>query len=448
MHPGLEDALQIGDGVRRVLSGVDSRFHYEYAAHSAAEQQWFMMRVVPFPGRGTARVLVVHQNVTEAKLTQEALERTLGMLQVSYDTLYRLIEQSPVGIQVFDTNGLCVNANSALLDIFGVPGRDSLIGQFNILTDAMSDRVGTRDGYLRALRGETVQLPEVYFDFREADPRFTATTGERVVSVSFFPVYDQQNRIANVVALNQDVTQNRRAEEQRLELALERERVRLLRRFINDLSHDLRTPLATLGTSAYLLSKADDDDRRRYHARVLQAQVKHLEQILKHLLSMTYLESGEEDLALRDLNLNQLVEQVVNEHQAAAAARRQRLTFQADAGSLVLLADPARLREAITNLLLNAINYTLEGGQITVRILRQAESACIEVQDTGIGISPADLPHIFDHFYRADKARSTDTGGVGLGLTIAKRIVEMHRGEITVESAPGRGSTFRIWLPL
>ncbi|MBI5667722.1 MAG: PAS domain S-box protein [Chloroflexi bacterium] len=445
---GLEEARQVAEGIRRVIAGESSSYSHEYAASSPTSQQWFLTRVAPFPGQSEARVVVGHQNVTETRLAQEALEQALGMLQVSYDTLYRLIEQSPVGIQVFDTGGLCLNANSALLELFGVPDRNELIGHFNILTDAMSEAAGTRAGYLRALEGEMVHLPQVYFDFAQADPRYTTgMAGRRVFSVAFFPVYDQQNTIVNVVAMNQDVTQSRRAEQQRLELALERERVRLLRGFISDLSHDLRTPLATISTSVYLLSKATDDERRGHHAGVLQTQVRHMEQVLKHLLSLEHLESGSEDLALREVNLNELVEQVVSDHLAAAAARRQELIFQPDPNAIPLLADPSRLREAITNLLLNAISYTSDGGAITVRTIRQPEYACIEVQDTGIGISPADLPHIFDHFFRADKARSTDTGGIGLGLTITRRIVELHRGEITVNSAPGRGSTFRICLP-
>lgn len=445
---GLEDAQQTAEGIRRVIAGADSRFDFEYTAHSPTEQYWFMMRVVPFLEDSRARAMVVHQNVTEAKQAQESLERTLGALQISYDTLFRLIEQSPVGIQVFDTSGQCVSANSAHLEIFNVPDKDALVAQFNVLTDPLAEAAGTRQGFLRALQGEIVHQPDVRLDFSQADPRYSAQTGQRVMSVAFFPIYDQQDSIINVVAMNQDVTESRHAEEQRLELALERERVRLLRQFINDLSHDLRTPLATIGTSVYLLSKATSDDRRSHHAAVLQAQVKHMEQVLKHLLSMTYLESGKEDLTLQELNLNELLSQIVNEHEEAAETRQQRLTFEGDASSPALLADPVRLREAVANVLINAINYTPVGGDITVRILRQAKYACIEVQDNGIGMNKADQLRIFDHFYRADKARSTDTGGVGLGLTIARRIVELHRGKITVESTPGQGSTFRIWLPL
>jgi two-component system phosphate regulon sensor histidine kinase PhoR len=110
-------------------------------------------------------------------------------------------------------------------------------------------------------------------------------------------------------------------------------------------------------------------------------------------------------------------------------------------------ADAEEFRRALVNLVENAVHYTLEGGAITVRTWANGSRIHIDIQDTGIGIGEADLPHIFESFYRADKARAMDTGGTGLGLAIVKRIIEMHNGTITVESAPGAGSTFHIELP-
>jgi two-component system phosphate regulon sensor histidine kinase PhoR len=99
------------------------------------------------------------------------------------------------------------------------------------------------------------------------------------------------------------------------------------------------------------------------------------------------------------------------------------------------------------NLLENALHYTPAGGQITLQTIAQPNEVAVEVGDTGIGIEPGDLPHIFDHFYRADKARANHHGGTGLGLAIVKKIIDRHQGRIEIESIPGQGSSFRIWLP-
>jgi two-component system phosphate regulon sensor histidine kinase PhoR len=101
----------------------------------------------------------------------------------------------------------------------------------------------------------------------------------------------------------------------------------------------------------------------------------------------------------------------------------------------------------MTNLIENAVNYTPDGGAVSVQTWSEDSKIVVEVRDTGIGIGDEDLPHIFEHFYRSDRARSTNTGGTGLGLAMVRRIVEIHRGRIEVESAAGKGSTFRVYLP-
>jgi anti-sigma regulatory factor (Ser/Thr protein kinase) len=111
-------------------------------------------------------------------------------------------------------------------------------------------------------------------------------------------------------------------------------------------------------------------------------------------------------------------------------------------------ADPSRLKQVVVNLLDNAIKYTPEGGKVSISVTRRDHRAILEVADTGLGISANDLPHIFDRFYRADKARSRQTGGTGLGLSIVRSICQAHGGQVTVNSAEGRGSRFRVELPL
>src|SRR5690606_18884239 len=147
-------------------------------------------------------------------------------------------------------------------------------------------------------------------------------------------------------------------------------------------------------------------------------------------------------------DLTQLVYEVVTHQEALAARREQRLWFETEDHLPLISCDYNMLIRAVTNLIANALNYTPIGGEIRVQVYREGDYVGIRVQDNGIGIDPADLPHIFERFYRADKARSADTGGTGLGLSITQRIIEAHAGEIRVESKPGAGSTFTILLPV
>ena len=126
---------------------------------------------------------------------------------------------------------------------------------------------------------------------------------------------------------------------------------------------------------------------------------------------------------------------------------RQTLTTEI-ADSCEMFADPGKLAQVCYNIIENAIKYTPDGGTITVTLHRMGRDAVLEISDTGVGIPAEDLPHVFDRFYRVDKARSRDTGGTGLGLSIVQQIVRLHAGSVTVSSEPGKGTTFTVQLPV
>ncbi len=248
-------------------------------------------------------------------------------------------------------------------------------------------------------------------------------------------------------AVGIDVTERRKAQKRALELIVEQQRVRFLQQFIGDVSHDLKNPLASMKFSLGVIQRTADEAQRQQHLGIIDTQVRHLEKVLEDLLNIIRLDR---DMALNDqiADLNPLVDQIVSAQRGPAAARHQTIAARLDSRSLRVRCEPAKLSQAITNLVINAINYTPEGGAISLRTLLNGEQAVLEVIDTGIGIEPDILPHIFKRFFRADQARSTHTGGMGLGLAIAQAIVHAHRGTIEVDSTPGQGSTFRIRLPL
>lgn len=243
-----------------------------------------------------------------------------------------------------------------------------------------------------------------------------------------------------------DITERKHAQEQRLELAVEKERVKLLSAFVRDASHDFRTPLSTINTSIYLLRRLVDPERVQRQLDVLQQQSDHLERLVDGLFTMSRLDSSGH-LELNKLSLYEILHDLLTKMQTPITQKGLDLIVDFEKDVPMILADRVEIHRALMCILENAVQYTHQG-VIRARLMIQDKHAVIEIKDDGVGIDSADLPHIFERFYRADKARSTQTGGLGLGLSIAKKIVEAHNGKIEVESEIGSGSTFRTLLPI
>jgi signal transduction histidine kinase len=181
---------------------------------------------------------------------------------------------------------------------------------------------------------------------------------------------------------------------------------------------------------------------------MLQSQTDHLQRILDDLLSMSRLDKADtSDYRFRWLDINVPVKEAVDEQQTLALRKHIQLACHVSEDSPTALVDYNEFKKMMKHLILNGLNYTPEGGSVSVRIRTDDQNIIIEVIDTGAGIASLDLPHIFDRFYRADRARGVDSGGTGLGLTIARKIVQAHSGTIEAESELGRGSTFRVSIP-
>lgn len=219
------------------------------------------------------------------------------------------------------------------------------------------------------------------------------------------------------------------------------------RRFVADASHDLRTPVAAMLS---LAENARDGIGSQTSAQSLEAiaeQAQRLRQLISNLLQLSRADDGRLQMEREMIRLDTLVRDVAIS--LLPLAQERQVTLQPGRMDDVSIeGDVSQLLLVVMNLIDNALTYTAPGGVITVGVGREANQANLTVQDTGIGIAPEDLPHIFERFYRADVARQRSTGGSGLGLAIVQTLVDAHGGAITVNSAPGNGTTFVVTLPV
>ncbi len=219
--------------------------------------------------------------------------------------------------------------------------------------------------------------------------------------------------------------------------------------FVSNASHELKTPLSTMKILIETLLYQDpiDPGMTKEFLGDVNKEIDRLNRIVSDLLTLVNIDSGAMKLKLEDLDIAALMQEQAR--RLAPLARENGIELECSTGApLVVNGDPLKLQQVIYNVIDNAIKYTPRGGEVHCTVSRSGKMAVLRIADTGEGIPADDLPHIFDRFYRVDKARSRETGGTGLGLSIVKQIVLAHGGTITPESTLGKGTTFTIQLPL
>jgi two-component system phosphate regulon sensor histidine kinase PhoR len=225
---------------------------------------------------------------------------------------------------------------------------------------------------------------------------------------------------------------------------------RLRHEFVANVSHELKTPLSVITACVEtLLDGAMDDmeNRTRFLERIAD-QAGRLHALILDLLSLARMESGTEHLIIEDVPLEGAVRACMDRYEERARAKGQHLNMIApNNGPVIARADEEAIREILDNLVDNALKYTAEGGTIRLRWWEDADGCNLEVSDTGIGIPEAQLPRVFERFYRVDKARSRELGGTGLGLSIVKHLAQAMQGSVCATSTLGQGTTFMVTLP-
>lgn len=343
-----------------------------------------------------------------------ALADQVGRVNAEKDQLMAVVEGMVEGVVVTDPAGRIVLSNAALREMFLPTGPAEGRTPIEALRNAEA-----ADAVAQASAPGQVVVREVRVSWPV----------ERVLALHAAGL-----KAGGAVGVFHDVTTRKRVEESR-------------RDFVANVSHELQTPLATLaGYGEALGGSIGDPERVGEIADVIRRQSGRMSVLVRNLLELSRLESEGFVPAYERVEIEALLREVVEVWTGRALAQGLSLTMRVDSG-LATNADRGLLHQALTNLVENAVRYVPPGGEIEVGARARAEAVELFVQDTGEGIPREDQPRIFERFYRVEKGRARAHGGTGLGLAIVKHIAEVHGGWVELDSAPGRGSTFRIILP-
>lgn len=301
-----------------------------------------------------------------------------------------------------------------------------------------------------ALESQVITLKDSHsgtpFQYRYLKPGQSLLWVETISSL----VRDEVRTPTGMIFVSRNVTERNKAEHQRMEMGIQRERFQLFQRFVNDVSHDLRTPLAVMSTSLYLLRKKLNPDVEaaiQPHVESIQNQIVHLEKQLENLTTLSRLQNNGARYHFEAKPLNTPLEVLAQEFRARLTERDITLRLQLTDEPVRIMISDQEFMQALRQIMTNALQFTHAQGVVTIATDVQDKLAVIEITDTGKGIDAKDIQHIFEPLYRVDRARGIDSGGMGLGLSVTRMIIEAHSGTISVQSELDSGTTFSIRIP-
>lgn len=336
------------------------------------------------------------------------------------------------GVVVNDMEGNIILGNPAAERILGVPEKELLRQNYEDLFSVF-DSQGEEEATAAMQTLLNTSVPEAAKNYK-----INLESENRVIHALLSPVLSQRGDFMGVVTIFRDITKEVEADRAKSE-------------FVSTVSHELRTPMTAIKGYTDLLHAGAagpiNAEQKRF-LTTIKGNTDRLTALINDLLDISRMETGRVRFEPRPLQIGEVIADVVNVLAGSAEEKQQSLTYEVAAGLPDIMGDQDRLNQVLTNLVGNAIRYTPDGGEIDVRAYLVERAVRIDVRDSGIGIAPEDMGHIFERFYRADHPLVQEARGTGLGLSIVKMFVEMHGGRIWVESEPERGSTFTFILPI
>jgi PAS domain S-box-containing protein len=369
------------------------------------------------------------EDITDIKTSQEALQHERAFLR-------QVIDATPSVIFVKDRDGRFLLGNEALARTYDT-SPERLIGLTCEHFNANADEVALfcQDDLDVINTGKPKIIPEEKVTHADGSIHWYNTVK--------IPLIDGDNSCNKLLGVSTDITERKQAKEA-LRLADRRKD-----EFLAMLAHELRNPLAPIRNAVQLMKMQEaTDPKLAWSLNVIDRQVTHMAQLLDDLLDVARIKHGKITLKSERFELTDIVNNSIETSRPLIESRGQELIISQTTTPQWIEGDRVRLEQVLSNLLNNAAKYTSEGGKITLSVLREGSDVVIEVRDTGIGIAPDILPHVFDLFTQADRSLAHSQGGLGLGLTLVRQLVEIHGGTVTAASAGiGQGSSFRVRLP-
>jgi PAS domain S-box-containing protein len=396
----------------------------------------------------------IARDITERHLAQQALAEQRQWFQTTLESIGDAVLATDLGGKVVFINAVAEHMTGwRREDAEGRPCEDvfRIIHEVTREPAANPVRRVIAEGAVLALANHTVLV--------------SADGTERPIDDSAAPIRLPDGRLAGTVLVFRDVTERRRIEAERRAAAEDRERLleseraaradaerasRLKDEFVAVVSHELRTPLnAMMGWAELMARDVTDVATRQRAVDVIRRNVRLQAQLVSDLLDVSRMLSGKLALEVRSVDLAAVIADALASVQAAARAKGVQVEQNVAKGVAPMLGDPARLQQIVANLVSNAVKFTPQGGRVDVRLRQLDGEAEITVADNGIGIRPEFLELVFERFRQGESSSSRRFGGLGLGLSIVKQLVQLHGGRVNAASpGPGRGSTFTVVFPV
>ncbi|PYQ32226.1 MAG: hypothetical protein DMF56_00035 [Acidobacteria bacterium] len=380
----------------------------------------------------TQSLTILVQDVSDQVRSKREIENLASMMAERSARLDSILGSMTDGLWVYDANGAVVDVNQAALNMFGLASRSEAVekGSFDSLNlrDSESRRISRQDmPYARALAGQIV--PDYL-----AIGKNLITGRDLDLSIAAAPIVSEG--IVGAVLVIRDITALQELDRKKDE-------------FLSVASHELRTPLTTIKGYSQLLAQTMNDlvpEERSTYINAVLGEIERMMGLISELLDVSRIETNRLQIHPTPIRWVDFIEGRVSAFRVQHPTRL--ICFETALPDLTVYADPDRMRQVVDNLLSNAIKYSADGTEIDVRISVDESHALTAVRDRGIGIPKDEISQLFERFHRARNVSSRYYGGLGLGLYIARAIVEAHTGAIQVQSEEGQGSTFTVKLPL
>ena len=409
----------------------------EFDTFAPQRDKWYMVRIFPSP----TGLSIYGREITQYKKAIEEQRRSYELASRKTEELKAALESIPDGCALYDADQRFVFINSAALAFTGHP---------------LSYFTGRRQEETTPPETAKKTLPHLHRAYETGRPQkfeltFTPAIGQTLTKlISYVPFLDESGKVVELLAISHDITTRKQAEEALRQSKEEAEQAnRAKDEFLAMISHELHTPVAAVLLYAKLLKSGKVAEHKRTEAldtiiRCAEDQFR----LVKNLVDASRILHGRMHADFEFVNLAEVLRHTIDSLQLSAELKHVAITpdFQAD---VVVSGDAQLLRQVFSNLLANSLKFTPQHGMVTIALYKEGQDARIVVRDNGIGIAPEFMPHVFEPFRQSDSSTTREHGGMGLGLSIVKSVVQMHHGTVQAHSnGSGTGTTFTISLPL